>query len=90
ILTAARGSEVAEESSKYGHGIFTYFVLKGLDGAADDDGNGLIDVDEIFKFVSKNMAGVTNSQHPLKYFATAQSGAVVLGKTLVRVNPTTH
>lgn len=88
ILTASRPWEVAEESSKYGHGIFTYFVLKGLDGAADDDANGLIDVDEIFKFVSKNMAGVTTSQVPLKYFTTAQSGAVVLGKT--SMNPTTH
>jgi uncharacterized caspase-like protein len=34
-LTASGPDESAQESSDFGHGVFTYFLLEGLDGAAN-------------------------------------------------------
>jgi len=39
VLTACRANELAQESSFLRHGVFTYFVLQGLDGDADAVGN---------------------------------------------------
>ena len=50
ILTAgSSGEEVYEKS---GHGLFTYFFLKGLRGEADLDGDGRITAGELRDFVS--------------------------------------
>jgi uncharacterized caspase-like protein len=49
------------------HGIFTHFLIKGLQGQADSDGDGLITVDEVYTYVSKQVPQATNQeQHPVK------------------------
>jgi uncharacterized caspase-like protein len=49
------------------HGIFTHFLIKGLQGQADSDGDGLITVDEVYTYVSKLVPQATNQeQHPVK------------------------
>jgi hypothetical protein len=53
ILTASGGQEVAQESTQTRHGVFTYFLLDGLRGAADSDHDGRIDVDEIYNTFRK-------------------------------------
>ena len=66
IMTASQGSEVAQESEKLRHGVFTYYVLKGLDGQADKNRDGRVSVTELYEYVSKEVPGATkNSQHPL-------------------------
>ena len=85
ILTASSANELARERPDFGHGIFTHFLLQGLNGEADVDGDGQIDVDEIYKFVSQNVVGATRGQqNPVKK-APSLTGTVVLGKTSVRV-----
>jgi hypothetical protein len=67
ILTASGANEVSAESDELKHGIFTHFLLKGLQGQADSDGDGLITVDEIYTYVSKQVPQATNQeQHPVK------------------------
>ena len=42
VIAASRSDQEAIELPSLGHGLFTYVVLKGLDGEADDaprDGN---------------------------------------------------
>ncbi|MDL1968885.1 MAG: hypothetical protein LWW97_10175 [Deltaproteobacteria bacterium] len=41
IITASSASEVSKESDDLKHGYFTCYLLKGLKGAADVDGDGL-------------------------------------------------
>jgi hypothetical protein len=67
IITASGANEVSMESEDYLHGIFTYFLLEGLRGKADFDGDGLITVDELYPYVSDNVARASGQeQHPVK------------------------
>ncbi len=67
ILTASGANEVSAESDELQHGIFTHFLIRGLQGQADSDGDGLITVDEVYTYVSKQVPQATNQeQHPVK------------------------
>jgi uncharacterized caspase-like protein len=82
ILTASGGREVAGESTEWRHGIFTYFLLEGLRGAADMDHDGRIDVDEIYKYVSQKVSAATHGrQNPMRKSPNL-TGTVVLGGNL--------
>ncbi len=52
-LTASRDREQSFESDRWGggHGIFTYYVVKGLQGEADTNGDGVVDADELGEYV---------------------------------------
>ena len=56
-LTASRDRERSFESSDWGggHGIFTYYVVKGLEGAADESGDGIVTADELAEYVRRNV-----------------------------------
>jgi uncharacterized caspase-like protein len=47
-LTAGRDRERSFESKDWsgGHGIFTYYVVKGLEGEADESGDGIVTADD--------------------------------------------
>lgn len=48
VLTASRAGEVSEERDDLGHGVFTYYLLEGLNAKADVDGDNLVTVDEAY------------------------------------------
>ncbi len=50
-ISASDGKQYSLELEEYGHGVFTYYLLKGLKGAADMDDDTIIDVDEIWHYV---------------------------------------
>ena len=78
ILTASDTNEVSVEDDKLQHGVFTYFLIEGLRGSADLDQDGLIHVDEAYRYVSTKVKQVTGQrQHPLKKGTVA--GNLVLG-----------
>ena len=67
IITASGANEVSMESDEFKHGIFSYFLLEGLKGKADIDRDGLITVDELYRYVSDNVARASGQeQHPVK------------------------
>ena len=67
IITASGANEVSMESEEFKHGIFSYFLLEGLKGKADFDGDGLVTVDELYPYVSDNVARASGQeQHPVK------------------------
>ncbi|MCP4570819.1 MAG: hypothetical protein GY838_00555 [bacterium] len=39
VLAASKADQVAQERTSLGHGVFTYYLLEGLRGAADGDLN---------------------------------------------------
>jgi tetratricopeptide (TPR) repeat protein/uncharacterized caspase-like protein len=66
-LTASRDRESSFESPDWGggHGIFTYYVVKGLEGAADDSHDGIVTADELAEYVRRNVREATNAlQNP--------------------------
>ena len=50
--TAEQPSQIWEEKQ---HSLFTYWLNQGLKGHADTDGNGEIDIDEIYEYVHRNV-----------------------------------
>jgi uncharacterized protein YgiM (DUF1202 family) len=78
ILTASRAGELSEERDDLGHGVFTHYLLKGLNGQADFDADGLVTVDEAYSYVSELVPEATGqNQHPVKKGEV--EGQIVLG-----------
>jgi tetratricopeptide (TPR) repeat protein/uncharacterized caspase-like protein len=63
-LTASRDREQSFESANWGggHGIFTYYVIKGLEGEADTNGDGVVSADELAEYVHTNVRLATQAQ----------------------------
>jgi tetratricopeptide (TPR) repeat protein len=63
-LTASRDREQSFESANWGggHGIFTYYVIKGLEGEADTNGDGVVSADELAEYVHTNVRLATQEQ----------------------------
>ena len=79
IITASSASEVSKESDDLKHGYFTYYLLKGLKGAADVDGDGFIDVNEISSYLNREVPKATDQkQHPVK--KGEAEGQVIIGR----------
>jgi uncharacterized caspase-like protein len=51
IITSSDGKEQSVEIDKFGHGIFTYYLLKALKGDADKNRDGYIELDEVWDYV---------------------------------------
>jgi uncharacterized caspase-like protein len=51
VMTASGANEVALEPADLGHGLFTYYVLEGLSGKADRNGDGVVTVSELYPYV---------------------------------------
>lgn len=81
ILSASRANEVSMEDAKYGggHGVFTYYLLEGLKGKADYSLDGLVDAEEIYRYVSDKVPAETaRRQTPVKKGEV--EGTLIVGK----------
>lgn len=63
-LTASRDREQSFESPDWGggHGIFTYYVVHGLAGEADTNGDGIVTADELAEYVLSNVRSATGGR----------------------------
>lgn len=55
VLAAASGEQISSFYQEKGHGLLTYFFLKGLQGAADEDKDGAVELAELFDYVKPNV-----------------------------------
>jgi uncharacterized caspase-like protein len=67
VISAAGGLEYALESPRWNNGVFTYSVLKGLEGEADlpeNEGNGdtRISVQELMRYVGNRVPELTRGK----------------------------
>ena len=51
VLTASSGSEISSTYKDKGHGLFTYFFLKGIKGEADLNEDGKIEMEELYSYL---------------------------------------
>jgi hypothetical protein len=67
IISASAANEVSVEKDELGHGVFTYYLMEGLRGKADSDRDGMVTVDEAYRFVFEQVPKATaQEQHPVK------------------------
>ena len=55
VLTAAGGDQIAKPLKEAQHGMFSYFLMKGMEGDADSDGNNEITARELHSYVRENV-----------------------------------
>ena len=55
VFSAAREDQEALENEALGHGIFTYFLIQGLEGAADADADYRITAEELSAYVAREV-----------------------------------
>ena len=79
IISSCSPNEVSKEDDRYKHGLFTYYLLKGLKGEADADADGLINMDELFSYLSKKVPEASGQdQHPVRKGET--EGELIVGR----------
>jgi hypothetical protein len=79
IISACSANEVSKEDDRLQHGIFSFYLLKGLKGEADYDADGIITVNELFGFLSRKVPAASGQdQHPVKKGET--EGELVIGR----------
>jgi uncharacterized caspase-like protein len=67
IITASSANEVSVEKDELQHGVFTYYLIDGLKGKADWDRDGMVTVDEAYRYVYEQVPKATGQeQHPVK------------------------
>jgi len=64
VVTASDVSQLSFESDKWGggHGVFTFYLLQGLDGAADANKDGTVTAGELFGYIHDRVAQDTGNQ----------------------------
>ena len=81
VLTASDATQFAWEGDKVigqtDNSLFTHFLVKGLEGDADNDGDGKITVDELYDYAYDQISRVTPKQTPTKS-ASKVEGEIVL------------
>jgi hypothetical protein len=59
VMMSSASDEISLEASKLEQGVFSYFLILGLKGHADEDGNSIVTVKELYDFVSHNVGRYT-------------------------------
>ncbi|PID60403.1 hypothetical protein CSB45_00315 [candidate division KSB3 bacterium] len=54
-ISASDGKQLSLELEEYKHGVFTYYLLEGLKGQADNNQDAVVDVDEIWDYVKNKV-----------------------------------
>jgi hypothetical protein len=54
-IIGSHGKQKAHQYVEGRHGLFTYYLLKGLGGAADRDGNGIVAIGELCGYVHEQV-----------------------------------
>jgi hypothetical protein len=81
--TATSESENAQESDTLKGSFFTHYLVSGLLGAADRDGNGSVTLGEAYQYAYENTLRATSrtlsgTQHPTFHYELGGHGDVVL------------
>jgi uncharacterized caspase-like protein len=51
VLAASSGEQISSTYEDKAHGLLTYYFLKGLQGEADPNQDGAVELEELFNYV---------------------------------------
>ena len=55
VISASQADQISSSSPELQHGIFSYYLMRGMEGDADLNKDGKITLDEIQKYLSENV-----------------------------------
>lgn len=82
VMAATSGSHLSLADQDKGHGLFTYFALQGMGGDADGNGDGAIDVQELFEYLKPQVQRVAR-----RVYNTEQVPQLIIPSGLVNQPP---
>lgn len=56
VMAGATGSQISSDYDRAKHGLFTYYLLRGLRGEADKKRTGSVELGELYQYVKTNVA----------------------------------
>lgn len=88
-LASCRKEEFSLEWKQSKQGLFTCFLVKGLGGEADYDGNGLVDSDELYRYLASEVPiaaqkELNGRQTPVRLIGPDVVGVFALARTAPR------
>lgn len=85
IMLATGAGQESLEDAKIGHGLFTWYLVDGLNGIADSEGNAdrTVTVEEIQKYVQKNVPTVAQEKFKRKqepFFCCTENSSKIVSQ----------
>lgn len=59
LIMSSKSDETSLESSGLRQGVFSHFLIRGLKGEADTNGNRIVSVEELYNFIGENVRTYT-------------------------------
>jgi len=63
VLAASGGDQISNSFQEQGHGLLTYYFLKGLQGEGDTNKDGVIELAELYDYVKPNVQRIARKQY---------------------------
>lgn len=60
LIMSSKSDETSLESNRLRQGVFSHFLIRGLKGEADKNGNKIVTVQELYEYISENVKVYTN------------------------------
>ncbi|MCL4456343.1 MAG: caspase family protein [Nitrospirae bacterium] len=80
VLSAASADQISSTYEDKGHGLFTYFMLKGIKGEGDANNDGKIEIEELFEYIKPNVEKIAR-----KNYNNEQSPQIIVPKEKQRI-----
>ena len=79
VITASDISESSFEDAKWGdgHGVFTYYMLRGLKGEADANHDGVVTAGELFAYLQRSVREATDGKQNPRALVGIANGLTV-------------
>lgn len=94
-LASCQKNELSYEWEAKSHGLFTYFLVEGLLGGADEEGdsNGEVDSDELYKYCHKHVSRTAwdrwkKRQNPVQIISDEMRPKFVVARVMPKVEVT--
>ncbi len=56
VIAGATGNQMSSDYDRVEHGLFTYYLLRGMRGEADKNTNGVVELGELYDYVRTNVS----------------------------------
>ncbi len=76
VISASSGDQISSSYEEKGHGLFTYFMLKGLKGEAEN--NGKVEIEDLLNYIKPQVERIAR-----KVYNNEQSPQLIVSKELL-------